>query len=841
MTGIVVVSHSRPLARAVAALAASMVPDVEVPIAYAGGVSGSDGEYGTDATDIMEAIRAVDSPDGVIVFLDMGSALLSTEMAIEMVEKEVQSRVVVSSAPIVEGTISAAVQVSIGAPLDVILAEAAGSLHPKQDQLDTGDTDDTGEAGVGQSELGDESDEGVDSSAVLKRVFSIDLEHGLHARPAARLVRAVAALDSTVTVSNLSKIKGPVSARSLNRLSTLEVGKDDEILVTASGRQAEEAIETIAQLIADRFGERDDVPVRPVRRSPDGTVGLSQGIAVGTAWIIETAEPDVPEYTVTDSAAESKRFRAALKRVHNHTLERKRTLGVTGDSPEAEIFDAHLVLLEDPDLLDATLEVIRSEKVNAEAAWARSVQTVVERYRGLKDGYLQIRATDVRDIGVQVLVALGVKAQDIIAMPENGNELIVVAYDLTPSQTVTLDRRRVVGIVTEAAGATSHTAILSRALGIPSVGGFSGINDITNGERLGVDGFTGTVVRNPDNETLELLQKRRDAWIREVRQLKETAKEPAVTVDGHRIDVFANVSTVDDLKDVDANGAEGIGLLRTEFLYVNRSEAPSMDEQLEYYSTIFAAMGDRPVTVRTFDVGGDKKIDYLSLEAEENPFLGVRGIRLYEDNISLFEQQLVAVLREAYGHDVSIMFPMIAKVDEFEMARSAVFRVHEELKRQGIRHKWPVDLGVMIETPASVLVANELAQMATFFSIGTNDLTQYVLAAERGSRRLSGFLDSFEPSVLRAVKAIVDIGRRWGVSVGVCGELGGQTEAVPLLVGVGVDKISANSTAIPAVKDMVRHIDRGKLEKTSNEIITTSRSAAEVHERLGPLVAELTG
>lgn len=827
MTGIVIVSHSRSLARAVASLAASMAPDENVPIAFAGGVSGADEEFGTDATDIMAAINEVDGPDGVIVFLDMGSAILSTETALDLLGEEVRSRVAISSAPIVEGAMTAAVQSSVGAPMEVIRSEAATALGPKQEQLDPESTGEPAQPEIDPTLIGKDA---------IKRVFSIDIPNGLHARPAARFVRAVAGIDCEVSVSNLSKVKGPVSARSLNRLSTLEVGKGDEILVSVSGPASAQAIAEIETLVAERFGERDDTPVRPGRRRPDGMVSLSPGVAIGEVWKIGTSLPVVRKYEVSGPNTEIERFTGALNRVRNRTRERIDGLGGTSVAPETEIFEAHLVLLDDPDLIDETIDLVQKEKMNVEAAWVRSINTVVERYEGLDDAYLQVRATDVKDIGIQVLIELGVDTKEFVAIPDGDSPLIVVAKELTPSRTVSLDRNRVYGIVTESAGTTSHTAILARALGIPAVGGYAAIDNLSSGSTIALDGFTGTVIHKPDLATVASFQERRDAWIREVKELKDAAARPAITLDGRRITVYANIATVDDLSSVETSGAEGIGLLRTEFLYVNRMQPPTMEEQLDYYTDIFSGVGDRPITVRTFDVGGDKNIDYLSLEAEDNPFLGVRGIRLYEHNLILFEQQLESILRIAVNRSVSIMFPMIAKVGEFEMARSAVARVHERLERDRISHKWPIDLGVMIETPASVLVAEELAQGAAFFSIGTNDLTQYVLAAERGSRQLSGFLDSFEPSVLRAVKTIVDIGARRNTTVSVCGEMGAQIEAVPLLVGLGVDKISANSASIPAVKDVIRRFDYTELERIGADIISTSRSANEVRERLRAFV-----
>lgn len=825
MTGIVLVSHSRAVARAVAEFVQHVVPDEEIPVAYAGGVSGSDEGLGTDPTDIMNAIESVFSPDGVIVFVDIGSAILSTDMAMELLGDRFTDRVVVSSAPMIEGAVSAAVQAAAGLSLTEIRDEVLGALASKQQQL-----------GESDSEPADliRAQDDHDRPSSIKRVFVINLLNGLHARPAARIVRTVGRYDCTVTVSNLSNTKGPVSGRSLNQLSTLEVAKGHEVLVVASGTDAAAVLEAIGRLVEENFGEGEDLPPRRTRKQRDGTVCLSDGIALGRAWVLDEVDLEIPERLVENSDAEVSRFRKAVETAKRRIAGHAGMVGNRTNAPEAEIFEAHLVLLEDPDLIEATVDSIVENSWGAEYAWSRSVRVVLQRYESLEDAYLQVRATDVTDIGIQVLGALGVGPT--AAAPEFEGPIVVVARELTPSQTVSLDLTHVCGLVTETGGPTSHTAILARALGIPAVGGYPGVSSIRSGDELGIDGFSGVVYREIDDEIRRLLIGRRDSWMEERERLRKAAEQPSVTLDGQSYPILANIGTPADVPGVIRNGAEGVGLLRTELLFLNRTEAPSLEEQLAYFKEIFGGMDDLPVTVRTFDIGGDKQIPYLNMEAEENPFLGVRGIRLYEHNMSLFETQIEAILRSAIDHNVSIMFPMVAKLEEYTMAEGVVRRVHDRLVALGVAHKWPIELGVMIETPASVLVAEDLAGVVGFFSIGTNDLTQYVLAAERGSRRLAGFLDSLEPSVLRAVKTIADIGRAHGISVSVCGELGAQIEAVPLLIGLGVDKISANGESIPAIKDAVRRTNRSRVLDLSAELVQNSKSAHEIKSRLGEFI-----
>jgi phosphocarrier protein FPr len=771
----------------------------------------------------------------------MGSAILSAEMACELLG-DMARNVVICSDPLVEGTMAAAVQASLGRPLAEVRREAQGALQAKRTQLDAEGDNDDGGSHKDDSHKANAAPIATTLSAAsapkasLSRTFVIDLAHGLHARPAARLVRAASGEQITAIVSNRTKKKGPVSARSLNQLSSLEIGSGDEMLVEISGPEPAPVMQRIQALVDDRFGEAEvsAESVASQKQSPGETIGLSEGYAIGPVWLVEDAVLDVAEELITDVEAEVARLEYAIECVNSAITERALDFNAATSSaaPELEIFEAHLALLSDPDLIESSVASIRARKVCADGAWTSAVRSVVARFEALEDPHLQMRSTDVKDIGMQVLSALNTDRETATVFPQKGAPVIVMARELTPSQTVSLDSAYVAGIVTELGGATSHTAILARALGIPAVGGFPYPSHLAADMIVAIDGAAGTVTLNPDKTEAEALCTRRNSWITERDDLRKGAHIKSETADNVMIPVLANVAGFNDVAAAIANGAEGIGLFRTEFLYVNRPEPPTVDEQITYYSSVFEGMKGQPVTVRTFDVGGDKKIPYFKMEPEANPFLGVRGIRLYEDHQDLFLNQIEAILRAADDYEVSIMLPMVTKLDELVRAIDGIASVHDRLVREDVKHRWPVAVGVMIETPASVLLVEQLADVADFFSIGTNDLTQYILAADRGSRRLAGFLDALEPSVLRAIQQVSMVGHQKGVSVSICGELGAQIEAIPLLVGLGIDKISANSSSVPAIKAAIRRTDRARISDKAAEIVRSARSVREVRERL---------
>ncbi len=815
MVGLVIVSHSRALAKALVDLI-RQVTAAPIPMALAAGIGDQRGEFGTDAVEIGEAIQSVYSPDGVLVLMDLGSAILSAQTALELLPSEMARNVRFCPAPLVEGAIAAGVQVGLGSGLDAVCQEAQSALLPKLDQLG-------GEAG-GAPPPGVAAPAGVQLAAE-EVVLTLKNQHGLHARPAARFVQAAAGFKASIQVRNLTTGKGPVSAKSLNALATLGAVRDHQIVVSADGPDAGQALQALRTLVEGNFGERAEAEapsssptsLKPVARAASPAEGVlqavptSEGIALGPIYKYRPPLPPVPQERAEDPAKEWDRLERALQATGDAIRKRRAQLAASLGEAELAIFDAHLLILQDPELQAQVHHLIFEEHQNAAAAWDNQAHETAARYQVLDDAYLQQRAADVLDVGNQVLFALADKAEmQRIELPE---PVILFANELTPTETSQLDMRRVLGLLTVQGGPTSHSAILARTLGIPAIAGVSlALEKLKDGTLLAMDGFDGTIWVEPPEQVQSKVKERREKWLEQRERLLKSSHGPTSTRDGHLVEIAANVGNVLDAEAAVQNGAEGVGLLRTEFLYLTRDKPPTEAEQVDSLRQIGQAMaGDgnaqRPIVVRTLDVGGDKELPYLPLPAEANPFLGVRAIRLSLRRPDLFLTQLRAVLRAGEAFRFRLMFPMVANLDEVLEARRLLKEAHRALKAQGVAHHWPIEVGIMVEVPAAALLAPTLASQVDFFSIGTNDLTQYTLAAERGNPALSEMADALHPAVLRLVRDVVNAAHRHGKWVGVCGELAGDRLAVPVLVGLGVDELSMNPGAIPYAKAILRAID----------------------------------
>ena len=810
MVSLVFVSHSALLAEGVRQLAEQMTQGA-VPMAVAGGIDDPDNPIGTDAMKVLEAIQSVYSDDGVVVLMDLGSALLSAEMALEFLSDEQRPQVHLCPAPLVEGALAAAVQASVGASAAQVMAEALGALAVKVEHMG-GAAAEPGSGGAG----------GQGGAATEQIALVVRNRLGLHARPAARLVSTAGRFTAEVT---LLKDGRRANAKSINQVATLGVRHGDTITVSAGGPDATAALAALQALADDNFGDREEergsggaeeqggetratdlLTADPLTTAQLKGIPASPGVAIGPAALYRPRPPEVVARAIDDAAGEWRRLRAAVDTARDEidALHRRAVAQVGAD--EAAIFEAHLLFLQDPLLVEATRDRIYSEKINAEAAWQRETAAMAATYREMADDYMRARAADVEDVAQRVLRGLmGVAPPSLdFAAPA-----ILIAADLTPSDTARLDRERVLAVCTELGGATAHSAILARALGIPAVVGLGhAVWQVAEGQHVAVDGNAGALWLQPDEAQVASLTAQREAWLETQRRDKAAGQGTAATPDGRRVEIAANVGSPNDVAPALEFGAEGVGLFRTEFLFMDRAAAPSEEEQFEAYRRAARAAGGRPLIIRTLDVGGDKPLPYLDLGEEANPFLGWRAIRFCLERPDVFMPQLRAILRASAAEDgprnVKLMLPMIGAPAEVHAARAMLATAQAELRAAGVPYDEGMEVGIMIEVPSAVAVADQLARLVDFFSIGTNDLTQYVMAADRGNARVAELASAFQPAVLRMVRDAATAAHDAGIWIGMCGELAGNPLAAPVLIGLGLDELSMSAPSIPAVKAAVR-------------------------------------
>ncbi len=795
MVGIVIVSHSFRLAEGVAELAREM-GGPEVKLETAGGLDLPDHPVGTDAVMVMNAIERAWSPDGVLVLMDLGSAVLSAEMAMEMLGGQ-REGVLLCEAPLVEGAVAAAVTAKLGRSLEAVAAEARGGLGGKVAHLGLTAPD---------VPTGPPDREG---DAVTLQV-TVRNPHGLHARPAARFVQTASGFEASVEVRDLTNARGPADAASLNAVAMLGVTEGHTIEIAARGPGAADAIGALKSLAQRDFDEVPDDPppeaptdvARSVSALKDKTLigaPASPGVAFGPARRPQPAELQVPRAGTTDPASEASALDAALGAARLDIEEQRAHVARVAGAPAAEIFDAHLLFLRDDALVGAARRGIQAGQASAAESWRDAVEETAAAWDGLEDGYQRARATDLRSVGMQVLAHILGQPQPRLELHEPG---ILLAADLTPADTARLDAARIHGIVTVHGGPTSHAAVLARSLGIPAVVGVgAGLDRVEEGEPLAIDGGAGAVWIRPTEELAGRLRDEQAAAATRWASARAGAALPASTLDGVTIEVSANIGRPEEAAAALERGADGVGLFRTEFLFMGRDQMPTEEEQTEAYARAADALDGRPLLLRTLDAGADKPIPYLHQPGEENPFLGVRGIRLGLERPELLATQLRAILRAAEGRRLRVMFPMIATRSELRGARGIL-----EEARADVGTRASVEVGVMIEVPAAALTATSLAEDADFFSVGTNDLTQYTLAVDRGNERVASLTDALHPAVLRLIEEAVTGAASRGRWVGVCGEIAADPTATPLLIGLGVSELSMSVPAIAPVKEAVRAI-----------------------------------
>src|SRR6266571_4554480 len=854
--GLVIVSHSAQLAAGVVELAGQMTQG-KTPIAAAGGAI--DDILGTSADKILAAIQSVDGPDGVLVLLDLGSAILSAELALEMLSDEQRDRIRLSYAPLVEGAVAAALEASLGRPLAQVQQMAEQTANVDRLQM--------------LKPLTPASNEPLEvavppETSELTAHVTLANPTGLHARPAMLFVQTAAGYQANVHASGRGK---DTDATSIFGVMSLGLRQGDTLTIRASGKDAQAAIEALGELVRVNFYETAppkvgaDVSGTPPIYRPETPVGAdvsgippiyrpdtqlpgepwhgittSAGVAVGPALLytsgsITLSKTEQRSISLDQVAAEQERLRGALtsaaEELHSLALSLESSVG----QAQAAIFDAQALMLRDPALLESTLHEIEAKHIDAAGALAEAGERYASTLETIDDPLIAGRAVDMRDAvsrAVGKLVDRLASKQDLSSL----NQLVIlIARDLTPSDTAQLRPEFVLGICTVQGGPTAHAAILARALGIPAIAGLNeaALQIIHSGDALGLDADHGLLYHHPTPEMHAQLVKR----LAELQQQRATLKAAAqqeqapIIFNGRHIQLLANVGSEAEAEAARQWNAQGIGLLRTEFLFAKATTLPDENEQHQLYTKVFRAFnGDttsqrKPIVVRTLDAGADKPMtaldSVLGQMVEENPALGLRGIRIHLAHQALLEQQLTAFLLAAAetGTQLHIMFPMITTVDELQVARSIFDRVYYRLKSQQVALPSHVLIGIMVEVPAEVVMASELAEYADFFSIGSNDLTQYALACDRTNASVSDLYNPMQPAVLRLIHQVAVAGNRVGKSVAVCGEAAGDVRLAPILVALGVDELSMTPTALPQVRTELARWSSQELSELAERVL----------------------
>lgn len=547
-------------------------------------------------------------------------------------------------------------------------------------------------------------------------------------------------------------------------------------------------------------------------------IGASAGIAIGPVFRYETQDPHVEKRHVEDSAAEWARLEVALAQAKAEIQELAKRAQQEVGSGNASIFQAHEMFLDDPELLGLVGSTIETQHVNADYAWKEGTEQYAASLRSLSDEYLAARAVDVEDVARRVLRLLRGAGERAALLQEPS---VIVATELTPSDTVTLDKEKVLAFCMAHGGATSHVAILAKALGIPAVVGLGAAADrLANGVQVIVNGTGGEVLIEPGEAAIEAYRQQMRTLTQSQAEAREKAQKAAITADGKQVEVVANIGSPADATGALAYGAEGVGLLRTEFLFLDRETPPDEDEQFAVYRAIMETMGQRPVVIRTLDIGGDKPAPYLNMAEEMNPFLGVRGLRLSLAHPEVFQVQLRALLRAGAGHNLKIMFPMVATRQEVLAAREQLVSARAVLAKRDVPFTQQYEVGIMVEVPAAALLAEVLAGAVDFFSIGTNDLSQYTLAADRTNAAVAPLADALHPAVLRLIGMVIEAAHSQGKWVGLCGELAGDPLAVPVLIGLGLDEFSMSARSIPAAKQAIRRFTVAQAYEMAQHVLT---------------------
>jgi phosphoenolpyruvate-protein phosphotransferase/dihydroxyacetone kinase phosphotransfer subunit len=854
----------------------------KVPIASAGGTD--EGELGTSFDKILSALQSLDSSDGILVLLDLGSAILSTEMAIEMLEEEQQQRVRLTYAPLVEGAVAAAMECSLGhslAQVQQIAEEMADVSHLRQLKPVSSSETAAPEASQEQTAIPESASTSAANEAPWQtREIVLAIPTGLHARPASLFVKTAARFPAEVRVSK-SKQALAANAKSILGVLSLSARQGERLRLEARGEQAEEALQELITLNEANFYEEsapstgldtssgstsvpgevaDKLPVKSgvgqalplLPQEPWPGTPVSPGVALGEAFIYDadhlelsviekrSIKPDQIAYEQQRLGEALAAGRAELGKLQTQIQQR---IGAS----EAAIFEAQAQMLSDPGFVEATLQAIANGPIDAASALAEVGERQAAILAGMDNPLFAARAIDLRDAVSRTIQQLGTRTQSRLDLGELSRPVILVAHDLTPSDTVGLNPQTVLGICTVQGGATSHAAILARSLGIPAIAGINEalLQQLHTGEALALDADNAQLYLAPSDELQREFQQRIQARQQQQQALQQAAQgtQAPLLIGGRRIQLLANVGSAAAAEAARNWGAEGIGLLRTEFLFAQSEHLPSEEEQQALYTRVFRTfLGEtnaagKPIVVRTLDAGADKPLpalkETLGELVEANPALGLRGIRIHLTYQDLLEQQLRAVLRAAgeVGNELHIMFPMITTVEEVRRCRVIFERMYADLSQRHLTIPEKVLLGIMVEVPSAVIMSADLAREVDFFSIGSNDLIQYTLACDRTNPAVSNLFPQMQPSILRSIRQVVEGASLAGKPVAVCGELAGDVHVAPILVGLGVQELSMTPTTLPEIRAKLKSYNAEELRSMAERACAAS-TAEEVNRLL---------
>ncbi|MCT4507506.1 MAG: phosphoenolpyruvate--protein phosphotransferase [Tepidibacter sp.] len=560
-------------------------------------------------------------------------------------------------------------------------------------------------------------------------------------------------------------------------------------------------------------------------------MNASPGIALGKALVLEHNEIIIEKKTIENIELEQKKLMDAIDKSKEELIKIKERALVELGAEKAEIFEAHLLVLQDPELVDSTLSKIKDEKVNADYALNEIKSMFVSMFESMDNEYMKERAADIKDVANRVLRhILNIKFIDLSALED---EVVLIANDLTPSDTATMNKKNIIGFLTNIGGRTSHTAIMARTLEIPAVVGLKNITKaVKDGDYVIFNGETGEVIVNPDENTINEYRTLKEKFEKEKKELESLKGQESKTLDSRHVELAGNIGTPNDVQGLINNGAEGVGLYRTEFLYMDRSDFPTEDEQYESYKAVLESMNPKPIVIRTLDIGGDKELSYLQMDKEMNPFLGYRAIRLCLDRQDIFKTQLRALLRASVSGNLRIMFPMISSLEELLLAKEILESVKCDLDKEGISYSKNIEVGMMIEVPSAALISDILAKHVDFFSIGTNDLIQYTTAVDRMNEKIQNLYNQFNPAVLRLIKMVIDNGHKEGKWVGMCGEAAGDKRMIPILLGMGLDEFSMSPISILSARKLINSLKYEEMKEVAEKVVSmgTSKEIEEYME-----------